>query len=75
MYVHEHTYKYLYVLVYTLRKHCMNEIHAFIIVYTCLYMIHTWHRLGHTYDLHVCTYFILVHNKNMENHSVLSVLP
>jgi hypothetical protein len=75
MYVHEHTYKDLYVLLYTLPKHCMNEIHAFIIVYTCLYMIYTRHRLGCTYDMHVCTYFILVHNKNMEYHFELSVLP
>ncbi len=34
-------------------------------------MIHTWHRLGchGTYDI------IVVHNKNMEKHSLLSVLP
>jgi hypothetical protein len=38
-------------------------------------MIHTWHRVGCTYDIHVCTHFMVIHNKNMENHSVLSVLP
>ncbi len=38
-------------------------------------MIHTWHKLGCTYDMHVCTCVIVVHNKNLENHSVLSVLP
>ena len=40
-------------------------------------MIHTWHRLDCTYDIHVCTCLILVHNKNMEKHSqaVLPVLP
>ena len=38
-------------------------------------MIHTWHRLGCTYDIHVCTCLIVVHNKNMEKHSVLSVMP
>jgi hypothetical protein len=75
MYAHKHTYKYLYIRVYTRSEHCMNEILAFIIVYTCLYMIHTWHRLGCTYDIHVCTCLIVVHNKNMEKHSVLSVLP
>ncbi len=73
MYAHEHTYKYLYISVYTLSENCMNERHG--IVYTCLYIIHTWHRLGCTCDIHVCTCLIVVHNKNMEKHSVLSVLP
>ena len=46
MYAHKHTYKYQYIRVYTRSEHCMNEILAFIIVYMCLYMIHTsstWH--------------------------------
>jgi hypothetical protein len=75
MYAHQHKYKYMRIHVYTWSEHCMNEIYAFSIVYTCLYMIHTWHRLGCTFDIHVCTFFIVIHNKNMENHSVLSVLP
>jgi hypothetical protein len=67
MYVHEHVYKYLYDRVYTRSEHCMNEIHVFSVVYTCLYMVCTWHKLGCTFDTHVCTCFILVHTKNMEN--------
>ncbi len=75
MYAHKYTYKYLYIRVYTRSEHCMNEILAFIIVYTCLYMMHTWHRLGCTYDIHVCTCLKVVHNKNMEKRFMLSVLP
>jgi hypothetical protein len=79
MYEYKHTYKYLFIRVYARSEYCMNGILAFIIqvVYTCLsrYTIHTWHRLGCTYDTHVCTCLIVVHNKNMEKHSVLSVLP
>ncbi len=60
LYAHKHTYKYHYIRVYTLSEHCMNEILAFIIVYTCLYMIHTWHRLG-VIDLAVRMIYMSVH--------------
>ncbi len=77
MHTNIHTNTCIFVYIHGLNIVWMKNLHSLLYIRVCTWYIHgiTWHRLGCAYDIHICTCLIVVHNKNMEKHSVLSVLP